>query len=255
MQKISVVIPESCSCFSELAVEEISKLSASAEIVYAENPLRLLVHEEADVCFLPLWQAPYHFPSGIVISALRKRAKAEYVLVVRENIADSERLLGVPENAKVYVPDQIVERKFAEYFPTIEVARYTAAESTSDIIVMPKIEAEQRSSQLNGYLIHELHPDEFTPATGQGTFAWICKEDNIPLRRLLKQIHCSETVQLCNTERRIGAKWLEKEIIGKAYCSVHPAGHYQLNLSKLKGADVERIKFSSTVLSEWASID
>ena len=254
MQNIRVVIPTSFSWLSELATTELNNLSATSEIKYDDNPFRLLAHDEAELCLIPLQHAPYHFPVGIVITALRKREQPEYMLLMRKNLADPDKLLGVPENAAVVVPDEIVENNFLSYFPNVQTEINPSPAKTANIVILPIIEVKLRGWSLSDDLAHELHPDEFIPAAGQGSFAWICREDNTHLRRLLKKIHCSETVKLCNIERRIARRWQEDGTKGNAHCSVHPSGHYQLNLCKLNGSETEKKKYSSTVLSEWESV-
>jgi porphobilinogen deaminase len=255
MQKIRIVIPTSFQWLTDTAGKEAEKLALDFSIQTDDNPFRLIAHDEADVCFMPLREVPFSLPVGIVITALRKRQDPENILMVRQDLADESKLLSLPDSAKVFVHNQVIARCFADYFPSADIHLKQVHETAPEFAILPKCDAYLQNPAIQDYLIHELHPDEFTPAAGQGVFAWICREDHTMLRRTLLKIHCSETARQCNVERRIVRKWQQEEISGNAFCSVHPSGHYQLNLIKLNSAgETEREKRSSTVLSEWNNV-
>jgi porphobilinogen deaminase len=256
MQSIRIIVPNSSLWLTELAKKKASSLAENVTTQSSDHPLRFIAHDEADICLMPLHQTPFQLPPGVVISALSSRIFPEFALLVRKDLADSARLLSVPESATVSVPDQIIARCIESYFPNIIIQVNSQLENAPELAVVSKMEAHLRNWTDEDYYIHELHPDEFTPAAGQGTIAWICREDHTEMRRTLKKIHCSDTVRLCNTERRIARKWQEKGINGNVYCSVHPAGHYQLNLCRLNSDDeIQKERYSSTVLSSWEKPD
>ncbi|MFZ4544477.1 MAG: hypothetical protein ACOYOA_10535 [Saprospiraceae bacterium] len=255
MQLIKVVIPQSCHWLSELAKQELKSIFADVIVLVNDNPYQLLLAAEADVCLMPLQDTPFHLPAGIVITALRKREDPEYVLILRKDLADENKLLNVPENTAINVPDQLILRSIGGYFTSNSIEINPLNENVPDIAVLPKIELGLRNISPDDYFVHDLHPDEFTPQAGQGSFAWICREDDLELRRMLKKIHSTDTTRCCNTERRIARNWQLAGISGHAYCSVHPTGHYQLNFCILNTAgEIEKEKFSSPVVTGWEQL-
>jgi hydroxymethylbilane synthase len=49
----------------------------------------------------------------------------------------------------------------------------------------------------------ELNPREFVPAPAQGVLAWQTHRDDLPTRRILKQLHHPEISAVTNIERRV----------------------------------------------------
>ncbi len=207
------------------------------------------VKNELDLLVLPLSEVPIEKPEGVVITALLERAKAGESLLVKKEKWTDGKLLKLSDGASVAVKTEMQKAQLLHFRPDLNISfrKISDAAAEADAFIAPTAFAEYFDENLSrtGFGSHQsipLQPEEFIPTPGAGVLALICKKENLPQRRLLKQIHHSKTAAATNIERAIQR---EKDYPVAVYCTRDQANHYHLWAASFREGQLYQFKISS----------
>jgi porphobilinogen deaminase len=254
MKPIRIALSKQHESLIPLIISQLTTLATDYSIEIFENPIEVLSQDKTDIVAMPLHECLFQYPAGIIITALSKRETASHLLAVRKSSYQEGTLLGVPENGKIAVGHSLLAKLLSSFFPTINISIRKGIleewENTEfDALLLPEFYVPFLNTE--NFDLHALHPSEFTPAGGQGVLAWLCNEDDLTTRRILKNIHHSETAKLTNTERRLQKAWGN----AFAYCEKDTFQYYHLYTLKMdENEDLFKEKQSSSSLATWVSL-
>ncbi len=258
MQKLTISIAKQNAWLRPFVEEQLAPFISSFDISFSENPIASLTQDKINVVVMPLQECAFEHPAGILITALSKRQNTAHLLAVGKNNQDAEKLLGIPTFGKLAVASFLLEKLMATFFTTqtiiIEKNIVAALENPDfDAVLMPEWYSQYIDT--SDFELHSLHPSEFTPEAGQGTVAWLCYADDLTTRRLLKNLHDSETTKLNNTERKLQKTWQAQGKEGFAYCEKDSFDYYHLYTLKIdENKELLKAKNSSSTLATWATL-
>lgn len=183
----------------------------------------------------------------LCIAALSERSEAHYILYIKNASLDKTRDLRVKENATFGVINNLLGIMVNQLRPDCEYdiignKDFGTSEWTHDAIITNlnvALESHQR---------FDLQPSEFPPKAGKGVSAFICRKDNLSLRKSLATLH-EAAVSICtNVERSIENR-LSEENVHEAgvFCEQDKNGNYHVYLNYLEENKLfKSIKYSQS---------
>lgn len=183
----------------------------------------------------------------LCIAALSERSEAQYKLYIRNSSLDKSRDLRVKENTTFGVTNKLLGKMVNQLRPDCEYDMiwqkgFAASEWTHDALIT------NLNVGIESHHKFDLHPSEFPPKAGKGVSAFICRKDNLPLRKSLATIH-ETSVSLCtNVERSIEHKLSEQNVLeAGVFCEQDANGNYHVSLSFLEGnKSLKSVKYSQS---------
>lgn len=211
------------------------------EVLKVEQADLTKVKNDLDLMVLPLSEVPIEKPEGVVITALLERAKAGESLLVKKEKWTDGKLLRLADGASVAVKTEMQKAQLLHFRPNLNISfrKISDSAAAADAFIAPTAFAEYFDESHQSI---PLQPEEFIPTPGAGVLALICKKDNLPERRLLKQIHHSKTAAATNIERAIQR---EKDYPVAVYCKRDQANHYHVWAASFRGEQLYQFKISS----------
>jgi Porphobilinogen deaminase len=203
---------------------------------------------------------------SVVVTALSSRENVGERLIVRPASQDVQSLLQLKEKGKVFAHSPLAKAQLLAFRPDLECQNLTITYShgsvifpqNADAILMSALDAAACAAELSGY-IHIMLPErDFLPAAGQGAIAWLAHREDIPTRRLLKNLHRAEIAACTNVERKLSRNAGQEEIIG-AFCERDSAGNYHAFAVQSKQGQISKVRHSSSTFigiedSLWKSL-
>jgi hydroxymethylbilane synthase len=190
---------------------------------------------------------PVETPELFAIAALSSRNHPADRLVVRPDALDSARFLRLRSGATVALSSETRKLQLLEIHPDLKFQRADFDTPTLlrhvhaglfDACVLVADPAGQPAPDLEGLSVVELQVREFPPPPAQGVIAWRTHRDDLPTRRLLKQIHHPDVSACTNVERGL-LQLLDPDArptLG-AYCERDAAGNFHaFAVCQLQGA-------------------
>lgn len=205
----------------------------------ADSPATLfeqLLSNAAQVGSCPMTQMPVQLPEGLVITAISKRYVPGYSLFSHRLAQAPSFLLKLKPATVVGCSSSLQAAQLLDFRSDLLPKQYASWQDALE---------EFKNKSFGGVLIPtaaipnsgldieegiQLNPKEFIPPPGDGFVAYICKKDNRNLRRQLKAIHHSESVEPNNLERKF--KQLVPESLHQSigvYCEQDANGFYHGN--------------------------
>jgi porphobilinogen deaminase len=197
-----------------------------------------LLQGDFDVFIYNMAKAPTALPENVVITAVSERFEAGYALCVKTDFEEGQ-LLGISSEAKI----QVSENQYLPHLLKEFSASYIYSKTEeSEVLVCPIFEMEDTFLEKN---IKKLNPREFPPMPAQGVWAYLCHKNDLPTRKILKQLHHPEVSELTNIERAYLKSIAPK--IGGAYCEKDKMDNYHLWTSIVhEDGELERKRASSS---------
>ena len=197
-----------------------------------------LYAKEFDMVCVPLSNVDFVLPDGIVLAGVSKRYNPELKFVGNPNSLDGDSLRDIKSRAKVLVSDEIIKDQLQLLLPGIDCA--FSHDSLSDL------EARLKKGEIDGFVVYQYQIDEtgydtspyyvwkFSPyeivgRPAAGVVTYICRMDDIIVRKFIKDIHKAETSRSTNIERKV-MKAFAKNKIG-AFCFQDERQNYQIHAS------------------------
>lgn len=197
----------------------------------------------------PLQTVPTILPTGTVIGALGVRS-LDYMILLKNEIAINEAL-GLADGDEVYVELEVHARQLDLLRPGLRIK--TSGFLKPDMRTSMLRSAEDGSDELRENSTR-FHPSEVTPPVGAGVMAYICDADDLSTRRLLRDLHVTDTSQCTNQERKL------KKLLGPsaennlvAHCSQDRAGNYRFYASLWTGVELVTISKTHSTFADLAA--
>lgn len=233
-----------------------SGLEISSEIGLIADQSALLLGD-VDVLAVEMAELPPFLPEGWKIAAVSERLDPGEMLVVKTKTMESGRLFGLPEGAVVGCTSPLQLAQFREFRPDLELILTAPgcqdplelfSEGTSGLIVAAHALASFSPDPAE-FKVIRLHPKEMVPCPAQGVTAWIANAWDLPVCRLLRQIHHPEVSAVTNVER-MALRLLPPETYAAfgAYCSRDNHGNFHVHgvLAPSDGGALKRASLSSS---------
>lgn len=171
-----------------------------------------LLRGEIDLAVHSMKDLPTNQPEGLVITAVSYRDNPADLLIMRPEALMPGQIFKLKSGAKVGTSAARRKAQMRHFRPDAELADLRGNVPTRleklrrgeyDAIFLAAAGVGRLGLDLSGLEIVELNPREFVPAPAQGVLAWQTHRDDLPTRRLLKQIHHPEISACTNVERRV----------------------------------------------------
>jgi hydroxymethylbilane synthase len=199
---------------------------------------------------------PVETPEIFAITALSSRTHPADLLVVRPEALDPARFLQLRSGATVALSSETRKRQLQEIRPDLKFQNIAfdpptllrqVHEGLFDAVVLAADPAGRPAPDLGALSVVELQVREFPPTPAQGVMAWRTHRDDLPTRRLLKQIHHPDVSACTNVERGL-LQLLDPDArptLG-AYCERDAAGNFHaIAVCRLQG-DLRRAFLSQS---------
>ncbi len=187
----------------------------SCRIEVCEGALEhALLRGDADVaaCWLSEWPPAQSDTSPVVISALLQRIHPFDVLVWHPGTDDPRRDFFLREGATV-VGGTTLQKVQCQAFRSdlswmeapidVQLQWELWRSKAADAFIASAASLHALGIDFSAVPHCVLHPSECTPAPGQGVVACLARRDDLPTRRLLKDVHRPDVSLCTNVERRL----------------------------------------------------
>jgi porphobilinogen deaminase len=215
-----------------------------------------LLSAEVNICPFGLKDLPTTMPVGTTIAALSERDDVRQCVVLPRSIAEKANFSTL-KGLKIGVCNNVQAAQMAWLFPEattgihnlmplegIEAMRNGTYDGGIMTIVTTKVLAMREEE----WEIRPLSPREFVPEVGQGVACLVVATDDIPTRRLLKNVHIQTVALVTNVERALKKMFHDTDIA--AYCERDKMGNYHLSAAAVVNGLLKKTRISqSTTIS------
>lgn len=171
-----------------------------------------LLRGEIDLAVHSMKDLPTNAPEGLVISAVSYRDDPADILLINKKIADSGKLLHLPENAKIgtsssrrkgQLLDLRADLQLLDIRGNVPTRIQKLAQGDFDAIILASAGVNRLNIDVSSFKIIRFDPSEIVPAPAQGVLAWQTMADDIQTRKILMGLHHSEVADVTNVERKV----------------------------------------------------
>lgn len=213
--------PESCVDWNQESCSP-TDLFASGEMVLKGNGF------DSFFC-LPLDAMPILLPPPFVAAALITRTEPLSYLSILKGSLDNTQDLFLKSGSQIAVDSQLILSQFKHLRSDLG---WTISEGMDTKV-------HEMDAFLSKNSIQHVAPDEWEtfvlspfeciPKPGAGALVLVCHEQNLDLRKRLRNLHVEEVAKCTNTERRL-LKMLPSELSSwfGAYCARDGQSNYQM---------------------------
>lgn len=204
-----------------------------------------------DLSHLPL----YDIHKDIVVTAISDRMNPGEGLLISSAAYDPSLELKIKPGSRVMISDVRQGGQLLSMLPMIsliyntkntEEQLFTLKNGQCDVLLMSKNAYEALIDDDSDITFLKLHPKEMIPRPGQGFTAYVAHREDLTTRRLLKNLHHSESVQISNTERKV-LQMANPEHVDKigVYCSTDQRGYFHVDA--VRSEPFNKISFSQSI--------
>ena len=170
----------------------------------------LLAHE-IDIAVHSMKDLPTQHPNGLVIAGVSYREKPNDILIIKKDSTDKSRILSIKANPvigtssarrKAQIKSLIIDAEIKDIRGNVPTRIDKLRNGDLDAIILAAAGVHRLALDLSDLEVVYLHHEEFVPAPAQGVVGYQCHEENIRVRKIIKNIHHKEVVQCTNVERR-----------------------------------------------------
>ncbi|MBK7476090.1 MAG: hydroxymethylbilane synthase [Haliscomenobacter sp.] len=193
-------------------VQDLSFDKMEGEGFFTKEIEDALLRGDIDLAVHSMKDLPTRQPDGLCISAVSYREDPSDVLLVREDAANPKKLLQLPEGAVTGTSSSRRKAQILDFRPDLQIRDLRGNVLTRldklrqgdyDAILLARAGINRLNANLSGLTVIPLNPREFVPAPAQGVLAWQTNVADLPIRRLLRQIHHPEVSAATNVERKV----------------------------------------------------
>jgi hydroxymethylbilane synthase len=263
MMKIGTLMTPWAKLFGIYTHRELKQeLDLDTQIAYYHSETELfnaLLLGEIQTVSMGLKDLPTTLPNGINIAALSNRGSVAYALLSLVKNKDDHNLFNLKSNARVWVHSDIDKAQMQQFRPDlilevnnmspIEVIEATR-EGIYDGFVFTVVTIEALELREEEFFMVKFSPKEFITEPGQGVVALLTSEEDIPTRKILKQMHHKEVALVTNIERRVKQLFNDKNVA--AYCQHDAGGNFHLWAAAIVNGDLKRTRLSHSTSFELA---
>ncbi len=244
----------------EFAQLELRRIGVESSLVRVDNPAEAILRGDADVAVLPLSELPLMRPGELVVTAVSRREHPGDVLVMRPEALDNRLDFGLAHGATVLTSTPWQAAQLRDFRPDLGIAVSVSGGTTllddlrqDNFAAIVTAAAELKGMDVSGLEVLELNPREFVPKPAQGVLAWLAHRDDLPVRRLLKQVHHPDVSACTNTERRVlqllGGN--AESLLG-AFVERDAGGNFHAFLACVHAGGIRRTRLSQSTNFELA---
>jgi len=192
-------------------------------------------NNEIDIALVNLYEVPVFKDKDIIIAGLSERVDPGESLVVRSKYVDKNADFRLGASTRISVADTRQLKQlamvrpdlyFTENYKDLRDLPFILNSSLADAAIVQNQETDMILKYISGFEIIKLNPKEFIPQPGSGATAYLTHSENIEIRRIIKSIHCKDTANVTNNERRL--KQLAGENTLGAYCYKDAGGYFHM---------------------------
>lgn len=197
-----------------------------------------LYAKEYDMVCVPLSSVEFTLPDGIVLAGVSKRYNPEIKFVGKKETLNGETLRDIKKGSKILAPDEIIKDQLDQLLPEVncqlsydtpqEMAKRLESNDIDGFITYQYL-IEETNLNIDAYYIWEFSPYEIVGTPAAGVVTYICRMDDIVVRKFIKKLHQAETSRSTNIERKV-MKAFAKDKIG-AFCFQDERNNYQIHAS------------------------
>jgi hydroxymethylbilane synthase len=223
-----------------------------------------LLRGDVDLAVHSMKDLPTTSPEGLAISGVSYRANpADWMLIRKEAVVEGADLF-LSEGALVGTSSARRKAQLLDFRPDLKMSDIRGnvptrirklQEGNFDAILLAAAGLERLEIDLSDLKVIRFHPKEFVPAPAQGVLAFQTRKDDIPTRRIVKQLHDSDVAEKTNVERTI-LKLLDGgcQLPMGAYCEKDGDGNYHIWAAMAKSWDGEltKVQMSSSTSHQLA---
>ena len=213
-----------------------------------------LLRGEIDLAVHSMKDLPTNAPEGLVISAVSYRDDPADILLINKKIADSGKLLHLPENAKIgtsssrrkgQLLDLRADLQLLDIRGNVPTRIQKLAQGDFDAIILASAGVNRLNIDVSSFKIIRFDPSEIVPAPAQGVLAWQTMADDIQTRKILMGLHHSEVADVTNVERKVlnlmnGGCQMPLGV----YCYKDALGNYHIHAAYSPRYDLPMIRVS-----------
>lgn len=235
---------------AEFTQTELQRIGVESEIAILEDVDAALLRGTVQLSVGAMDKLPVVQPEGLVITAVSSRGNPADLLVIRPEAVDKTQIFRLKKGATVNTSSVRRKTQLLDIRPDVNV-HPTHGElqqlrtGTTDAIFLEAATVQALSLDLDGLEVLELHPREFVPAPAQGVLAWLTHRDDLPTRRLLKQIHHTEVSAMTNVERKV-VQLLDGETALGVYVERDATGNYHAFVAAELNGALQRARLSQS---------
>lgn len=221
---------------SDLAVFKTPEDQAANPDIFTREIEAALQRGEIQTALYPMEMLSTIQAEGLVITAVSQRDNPADLLLIRPEAVDPKGIFKLKAGAVVgtAAPRRAAQMRF--FRPDTDIRSLDGAVTSRlerlrkgdlDAIFTDAAGLRRLDLDVSDLMVLELNPREFIPAPAQGVLAWQAHRDDLPTRRILKQVHHPEVSALTNVERRV------LQLLGGSpdlplgvFATCDPAGNY-----------------------------
>ena len=197
-------------------------------------------------------------PEGLCVTAVSYREDPSDWLLIRPESIEAGKVFKLKENAVVGTSAARRKAQIADIRPDVEVKDLRGnvptrinklKEGQYDAIFVAAAGLARIHPDLGDLEVLHLNPREFVPAPAQGVLAWQTREDDLPTRRVLKNLHHSEVAKRTNVERSV-LKLMDGgcQLPLGVYCEKDELGNYHVFAASERNGKMVRVRESQSTL-------
>ncbi len=171
-----------------------------------------LLRGDVDMAVHSMKDLPTEQPEGLAITAVSYRENpADWLVIPREKV-DREQLFNMKAKAVVGTSSARRKAQVLHFRSDVQIRDIRGNVPTRlnklrrgdfDAILLAAAGLSRLESDLSEFEIFKMNPKEFVPAPAQGVLAFQTLRDDLPTRRILRQIHHPEISARTNVERSV----------------------------------------------------
>ncbi len=215
-----------------------------------------LLNHDVDLAIHSLKDMPTTQPNGLCLASVSYREDPSDVLIIRKEVMQEGRLLSLPANAiigtssarrKAQIKHLVSDCEIKDIRGNVPTRIQKLIDGHFDAILLAQAGINRLALDLSDLKTITLHPSEFVPAPGQGVMVSQCRIDDIPTRKILKELHQTDVGDCINVERKV-LQMLDGgcQLPLGVFCSKDAMGNYHVQSALEKDGELRRFKTSQS---------
>jgi len=203
-----------------------------------------LYAKEYDMVCVPLSGVGFTLPDGIVLAGVSKRYSPELKFIGQHTALNGDTLRDIKDDSKILVPDGIIKDQLDKLLPNINcqvshdsLEQMASRLSNQDVagFVTYQYLIDETGFDISNYYVWEFSPYEIVGTPAAGVVTYICRMDDIIVRKFIKNLHKAETSRSTNIERKVMKAFAKDKIA--AFCFQDDRNNYQIHASHTSDAN------------------
>lgn len=200
-----------------------------------------LISKDFDMACIPLSMAGFSLPDGLVMAGVSQRSDSTLKFIGNFECLDGSTLRDIKTGSQVLVANKIIADQLLVLLPDIKVkvkkvkasdAHKMLLNKEIDGYVMPDFLIQLEKVDIEKFYCWTFSPYEVISKAGSGVVTYLCRMDDIILRRFIKSFHDGSTSRCTNIERKVAKVFPNEEIA--AYCYIDERNNFQIHASLTK---------------------